>query len=131
MRMTDIESTIYKLNKDFIYHYSEGDLIYQYENIKVMHRLGIAFANIYWYNNDSESQLYISDLHVSFNNRCEGIGNSIMSLYENIGKLYGFRYLSLFVDPNSWAKGWYSRLGFTDTGDKYDEHFIWMNKLLY
>lgn len=130
MRMTNIEDAICKLNKDFIYHYSE-DPVYQYDSIKVMHRLGIAFANIYRYNNDSEDQLYISDLHVSPSNRCKGVGNSIMSLYENIGKLYKFRYLSLFVDPNSWTKYWYLRLGFTDTGDKCDEHFIWMNKLLY
>ena len=88
--MTNVEDTIHKLNEDFICHYSE-DSVYQYDSIKIMHKLGTAFANIYWYNNDSENQLYISDLHVSFNNRCEGIGNSIMGLYENIGKLYRFR----------------------------------------
>lgn len=131
MKMTNIDiDIICGLNSDFIYHYSE-DSVYQYNSIKVMHKFGIAFANIYWYKNDSEDQLYISDLHVSYNRRNEGFGRDIMKLYEDIGGLYKFKCLSLFVDPSSWVKDWYSRLGFTATEDKCDEYFIWMNKFLY
>lgn len=131
MKMTSIDiDIICGLNSDFIYHYSE-DSVYQYNSVKVMHKFGIAFACIYWYENDSENQLYISDLHVSPNRRNEGFGRVIMRLYEDIGKLYEFKSLSLFVDPDSWTKNWYSKLGFIDTKDKCDEYFTWMNKLLY
>lgn len=112
---------------NYIYHISVND----YGNcIRLMEKLGRAYATMYWYRDDKET-MYFSDLNVSPEFRQLGIGNELLSICENIGRNMGFTKSFLSVKDNTFVKEMYERKLYQFlTNDQDKKGHVWMIKKL-
>lgn len=124
-KIKTLVSTI--INDNFIYHLN-------YESwgveILIMEKTGVAFARIYWCNDDIES-IYLNWLSVVPESRNKGIATQLQIIREEIGRKLGYKYAYLQVEESSWMHEWYKRRGYEDYDSlNKDENLIWMGKLL-
>ena len=109
----------------FIPHFNIDNTIYY---IYIMENTGNAFANIYWYKDDT-TNVYLSCLSVDKDERNKGVGSKLQKLREDIGRIVGAKYSNLLVEKESWMYNWYIRRGYKDTDIKEDTR-VWMKKKL-
>jgi GNAT superfamily N-acetyltransferase len=111
----------------FIFHKSSS---LSGQSIYLMEISGIAFARIYFFNNDSSSA-YLDSLSVNPDHRNKGIATKLQILTEDIAKLRNNTKTYLLVEQNSWMHHWYKRRGYTDVKpNKTEKNYIWMVKNL-
>jgi Acetyltransferase (GNAT) family. len=126
MKITDLDK-IKELTKPFIMHYNDSEWG---EEILIMQEHGLAFARIYWYNDDDTS-VYLDWLSVSEDSRKQGIGTKLITLLEEIGRLLGASFSYLYVRKMSWMYDWYKRNSYIDYKENKDNtNMIWMVKSL-
>ena len=65
-----------------------------------------------WVENNNHSELFLSNLFVSENNRKQGIGNMLLKYSIQAAKRLGFHQFGLKVISGSWMEDWYKRFGF-------------------
>lgn len=126
--MIDINSIINKYDGKYIAHYItiKSDV----QSIIIMEHTGIAFAKVYWYDDD-QITVYLSSLSVNLECRQQGIGLELQLIREEIGRLLKAEYSCLCVDKDSWMKEWYERRGYQFIKEDDDENqFIWLRKKL-
>lgn len=98
--------------------------------VLIMERNGVAFARIYWCNDDNES-IYLNWLSVSPESRKKGIATELQVIREEIGRKLGYKYTYLQAEDSSWMHEWYKRRGYEDYDSlNKEENLIWMSKLL-
>lgn len=87
---------------------------------------------LFYYYKDDNSTCYISNLYVNYKDRKQGIASKIMEIAFEKSRKYGFKYICLTVEENSWAEKWYRRLGFETFGIiAKDSPLIWKRKKLH
>lgn len=108
----------------YIWHVSDWSVE---TKVQIMKKDGSAFVQIYWYDDDPDKTLYVSDLHVRERERGKGIGREILCFVEMIARNKGCSNISLTVSLSSWMHEWYKRLGFVFY--KYaSDYYVWMEK---
>lgn len=73
--------------------------------------------------------ILLSDLHVSEAYRLNGIGLALQELREKIGRDRGCTRSCLWVERDSWMRGWYERRGYQYLCRYSDDH-VWLKKKL-
>lgn len=131
----NVENKFFKIiepslnNNDFsgIVHIRREDDI---TSILIMAKNGHSFARIYWFYDD-EYKIYFEGLSVSPEFRKLGLGNKLLSIFEDIAKKLLFKNLLLFVKKDSWLFDWYVRKGYKQyRNHKNQLDCIWMQKKL-
>lgn len=116
-----------KVEIEFIYHHKKSSWG---RSVLIMAAGGVAFARIYWYNND-EKTAYLDMLSVNEEYRKCGIGTELQKIRELIAISTGATEARLWVDKDSWMHEWYKRRGYTDYADyEHVENCVWMSKRL-
>lgn len=114
-------------NRNYIAHAHTNK---EYTSIQIMHKEGISYAKIYWYDDD-ESTVYFEGLSVKDEYRKHGYGLKMHEMLESISRAIGGKYSCFWTDENDWMKTWYERMGYSVTNTKEDqEGFVWMLKQL-
>lgn len=71
----------------------------------------------------------MEDLSVSEGSRKHGVGLSLVQACEKISRENGCEELILWVEKDSWVRGWYEKLGFVEYElDKDHPSRVWMSK---
>lgn len=84
---------------------------------------------LFYYYKDDNTTCYVSNLYVEYKKRNQGIASKIMEIVFQKAKQYGFQYVCLTVEKNSWMEKWYCGLGFEIFGIiEKDSPLIWMRK---
>ena len=111
----------------FIEHEASYDWGNDYNFIEIQ---GYAVGRVYTIK-EEDGIAYIEGLHVSENERRQGIGYDMMSKLIDKCKEIGAKKIMLWCDKRSWVYKWHQRLGFKYDGDKEDqEGYVWMVKEL-
>lgn len=126
--MEKIKSLVQSVVSDrFICHFNQE---YWGLEVLIMERNGMAFARIYWCDDDKNS-VYLNWLSVVPEIRNQGVATQLQEMREEIGRRLGYENAYLQVEEGSWMHEWYKRRGYKDCdGEEKQENLIWMNKLL-
>jgi ribosomal protein S18 acetylase RimI-like enzyme len=99
-------------------------------SVFIMGEFGLAFGNIYWYNDDHVTA-YISSLSIEPQVRGRGIGNQLLRSLEIIAAMSGYTKVCLWVDKGTWMHGWYLRHGYAFLKDhELRNNQVWLIKNL-
>ncbi|MCK9417495.1 GNAT family N-acetyltransferase [Candidatus Dojkabacteria bacterium] len=126
--MGDIEKLAIQniLGNDYICHFVENDWG---KEIRIMKTDGLAFARIYWENDDNDT-IYFNMLNVDESIRKQGVGTYLLSAFKNIAKYLLRQILFLWCKKDSWMNDWYCRCGFTYYSDYFQEdNHVWLKMI--
>lgn len=114
--------------KDFDNNIISHEASYDWGNdYSFMEIHGYAVGRVYTIK--EEDNAYIEGLHVSEEQRRNGMGSDMMSKLIDKCKEIGANKVTLWCDKSKWMYEWYQRLGFKYDGDKEDqEGYVWMVK---
>jgi len=111
----------------YISHLTESDWG---KSILIMRKDGLAFARIYWFNDDNTT-VYLDWLSVYETIRNCGVGTDLQEIREKIGKSMGAKYSCLWVKKDTWMREWYEKRGYEYWKEyKNEENAIWMQKAI-
>ena len=92
-------------------------------------KLKTSKISFYYYKDDTET-CYIAGLYVPKKDRRSGIGKTLLTFCETLGRKLNFQNIRLWVKKDSWVYDWYARQGYTYLKPHEQKEYVWMTKIL-